>query len=107
MTFATGLAPSVDCNIDKLLRCTIPAIKLATNVTELDILRIFRAYGVTAHQMLFFPSNFVKPAPRKFAGAMQSMIERGFVVKERHHGAYSLTARGYRESLKLPGPGRQ
>jgi hypothetical protein len=74
------------------------------NGTEVDILRLFRAYGVTPHQMLFFPAGFAKAESRKFAGAMVSMIERGLVVKERRHEAYSLTARGYRESLKLTTP---
>jgi hypothetical protein len=31
---------------------------------------------------------------------MQSMIRDGFVVEERHPGAYSLTTRGYGELLK-------
>jgi hypothetical protein len=71
------------------------------NGTELDILKIFRAYEVTAHQMLFFQTAFTAPESRKFTGAMQSMIDRGWVVKERRQGAYSLTPRGYSESLKL------
>ena len=71
------------------------------NGSELDILRIFRTYQVTAHQMLFFQTAFTAAESRNFAGAMQSMIERGWVVKENRQGAYSLTARGYRESLKL------
>lgn len=51
--------------------------------------------------MLFFPADFGKPDSGRFTGAMQSMIERGLVVKERRQEAYSLTSRGYRESLKL------
>jgi hypothetical protein len=90
--------------IDNLPRCTIASINLAMTGTELDILRLFRDYGVTAHQMLFFPAAFSKPESRKFTVAMQSMIERGLVVRERNHEAFSLTARGYREALKLPEP---
>jgi hypothetical protein len=87
--------------IDNLSRCTIALIDLGLNGTELDILRLFRAYGVTAHQMLFFPAGFAKAESRKFTSSINSMIERGLVVKERHHEAYSLTPRGYRESLKV------
>ncbi|HJS09098.1 MAG TPA: hypothetical protein VJ809_15620 [Pirellulales bacterium] len=83
------------------MRCTIAAIDQGLNGAERDILRLFRAYGVTAHQMLFFPGGFAKPESRKFTSSINSMIERGLVVKERHHEAYSLTAHGYRESLKL------
>jgi hypothetical protein len=90
--------------IGNLLRCTIASNDQAMSGTELDIIKLFRAYGVTAHQMLFFPAAFAKQESRKFTGAMQSMIERGLVVKERNHEAYSLTARGYRETLRLSEP---
>jgi len=55
--------------------------------------------------MLFFPTNFAKPQSRRFTGAMQSMIDRGWVIKERRQGAYSLTALGYRRALRLSGAG--
>jgi hypothetical protein len=51
--------------------------------------------------MLFFPAAFAKAESRKFTSSINSMIERGLVVKERNHEAYSLTARGYRATLKL------
>jgi hypothetical protein len=104
MTAGDGPAYAFLKLIGKLLRCTIASINQAMTGTELDIMRLFRAYGVTAHQMLFFPAGFAKPDSRKFSGAMQSMIERGLVVKERNHEAYSLTARGYRETLRLSEP---
>jgi DNA-binding IclR family transcriptional regulator len=88
-------------SLDNLVRCTIASIDLGLNGTERDILRLFRAYGVTAHQMLFFPAAFAKSESRKFTNSIQSMIECGLVVKERRHEAYSLTPRGYRESLKV------
>jgi hypothetical protein len=83
------------------LRCTIVSINATISGAELDILKIFRAYAVKEQQMLFFPTNFTKPQSRTFTAAMQSMIERGWVIKERRQGAYSLTSLGYRESLKL------
>ena len=101
ITACDGLAHSTFRSLDNLVRCNIASIDLALNGTELDILRLFRAYGVTAHQMLFFPAGFSKPESRKFASSIQSMVERGLVVKERNHEAYSLTARGYREALKV------
>jgi DNA-binding IclR family transcriptional regulator len=69
------------------------------NDAELAILRLFRTYAVEAHQMLFVQAGFAKPETAEFNHAMQSMIRRGFVVAERHRGAYSLTMRGYRASL--------
>jgi hypothetical protein len=82
------------------MRCIIVSTNVAISGAELDILRIFRAYAVKEHEMLFFPTNFTKPQSREFTGAMQSMIERGWVIKERRQGAYSLTALGYSESLR-------
>ena len=67
---------------------------------ELGILRMFRTYRAEAHQMLFFRDGFGKSEDTQFHRAMQSMIQHGFVVEERHPGAYSLTTRGYGELLK-------
>ncbi|MEX2139560.1 MAG: hypothetical protein WD894_09885 [Pirellulales bacterium] len=70
------------------------------NEAELGILRVFRKYSVEAHQMLFVHTGFAKPETAEFNHAMQSMIRRGLIVAERHRGAYSLTSRGYRASLR-------
>jgi hypothetical protein len=51
--------------------------------------------------MLCFPTGFAKVEAAAFQRAMQSMIRRGLVVPERHRGAYSLTERGYRASLRV------
>jgi hypothetical protein len=75
-------------------------VELAMNKAEKDILRLFRSYDVEADQMLFFHSGFAGSEPVQFSRAMQSMIQRGFVVQERRRGAYSLTTRGYRASLE-------
>ena len=66
---------------------------------ETDILRFFRSYGVRSNEMLFFNSGLAKSHPPAFKRAMQSMVQRGFVVQERHRDAYKLTSSGYRASL--------
>ena len=67
--------------------------------SETDILRMFRTYGVRPHEMLFLNAGLAKSHPQQFTRAMQSMVERGLVVKERRRDAYSLTTTGYRASL--------
>jgi hypothetical protein len=83
-----------------ILRCLVHQIERAMNEAELNILRMFRVYEVEADQMLFFQSGFGAPETEEFSRTIQSMIGRGFVVRERRRGAYSLTSRGYRESRK-------
>lgn len=61
---------------------------------------MFRAYAIESNQMLCFPAGFAKVEAAAFQRAIQSMIGRGLVVQERHRGAYSLTERGYRASLR-------
>lgn len=63
---------------------------------ETDVLKWFRSYGVRANEMLFINRTGGKgPSPR-FNSAMQSMVERGLVIREdRHRDAYSLSAQGY------------
>jgi hypothetical protein len=67
---------------------------------ENDILRLFRRYQVGEAEMLFFTGGLANPS-RKFKTAMQSLIERGMVIKERRQDAYSLTTTGFRASLKV------
>lgn len=69
------------------------------SAAEANILRFFRSYGVKSNEMLFFNCGMAKSHPPEFKRAMQSMLDRGYVVQERHRNAYSLTARGYRASL--------
>jgi len=71
----------------------------AMSEAEADILRVFRSYGVKSNEMLFFNCGLAKSHPPRFKRAMQSMMDRGLVVQERHRNAYSLTASGYRASL--------
>jgi hypothetical protein len=66
---------------------------------EVEIMRYFRRYDVGAGKVLFFDTGPAKAYPGQFQQAMASLVRQGLVVKERHHGAYSLTARGYRASL--------
>ena len=77
---------------------------MTLNEAERGILQLFRNYGVTANQMLFVRAGFAQPETAEFTRGMQSMIRRGFVVAERRRGAYSLTPRGYRASLKTCNP---
>ena len=67
--------------------------------SEAEILRLFRSYRVRASEMLFFNQGINKTRPVQLTRALESLVERGLVVKERHRDAYSLTTRGYRASL--------
>jgi DNA-binding HxlR family transcriptional regulator len=75
------------------------AMDLGTNASEAEILRLFRSYRVRASEMLFFNQGVSKARPAHLSRALQSLVDRGMVVKERHPDAYSLTDRGYRASL--------
>ncbi len=66
---------------------------------EVAILRQFRVYRARSHEMLFLNSGRAKSNPREFARAVNSLMERKLVVKERPRDAYSLTASGYAASL--------
>jgi DNA-binding IclR family transcriptional regulator len=72
-----------------------------TTASEAEILRLFRSYRVRASEMLFFNQGVSKARPAHLSRALQSLIERGLVIKERHPDAYSLTPRGYRASLAV------
>lgn len=69
------------------------------SASEISILREFRRYQLRASEMLFFNNGQAKTQSRQFTHAMLSLIEKGFVVKERHKNAYSLTSNGYLASL--------
>ena len=66
---------------------------------EVAIMRHFRIYDVGVGKLLCFATGPAKAHPSRFNHAMASLVRQGLVVKERHRGAYSLTARGYRASL--------
>ncbi len=68
---------------------------------EIKILRQFLTFRMKAEQMLFFPSGYTKPNPQSFARAVQSLIERRFLVQERRKDSYSLTADGYAAASAL------
>ncbi len=70
-----------------------------TNETEVEILRVFRSYQMRPSEMLFLTQCVVKTKPVHFNRAVQSLIDRGMVIQERHRDAYSLTPTGYRASL--------
>ncbi len=71
------------------------------SATEAVILTFFRRYQIGPHQMLFFNSGDCKLGPSSFRTAMQSLVSRGLVVKERPPQAYSLTRNGYDLSLSV------
>ena len=70
---------------------------------EVEIMRHFRRYDVGVGKVLFFATGWAKANPNQFSHAMASLVRRGMVVKERHHGAYSLTDLGYQASLSACG----
>jgi len=69
--------------------------------TETAILTFFRRYQIGPHEMLFFNANDCKLGPGSFRTAMQSLVSRGLVIKERPAKAYSLTRDGYDLSLSV------
>jgi len=69
------------------------------NPAEVKILRQFRSYGLRTNEMLFFNRSLAKPHLPDFTRAIQTLIDRGLLVKERHQDAYSLTTLGYQASM--------
>lgn len=69
------------------------------NPAEVKILRQFRSYGLRTNEMLFFNRSLAKPHLPEFTRAIQTLVERGLIVKERRQDAYSLTTLGYQVSI--------
>jgi hypothetical protein len=72
--------------------------------SEAAILTFFRRYEIGPAEMLFFNPGDCKLGIAPFYSAMESLVRRGLVVKERHKLAYSLTRNGYTLSLTVPLP---
>ena len=58
---------------------------------ERRILGVFRQFLVTPGQMLCFS----RPNVKRHRAAFQQLIDKGFLVKERFAGGYSLTRAGF------------
>ena len=71
--------------------------------SECSIMVFFHRYEIGPHQMLFFNPGDCKLAESRFREAMQSLMIRGLVIKERPKHAYSLTRPGYDLSLSVQG----
>jgi len=71
------------------------------NPAEIDILRQFRRYLVSANSMLFFNSSRAKPHSAQFKRAILSLIEQGLITRSRWENAFSLTPAGYSLSLAV------
>jgi hypothetical protein len=67
----------------------------AMDTVECEILAYFRRYRIQPVEMLFFNSHDCKLPEMPFHAAMELLIRRGMVVKERPAAAYSLTQAGY------------
>jgi hypothetical protein len=74
------------------------------NADECVILALFRQYKIGPEEMLFFNTGTCKLGGTPFRNAMQSLMTRGMVIKERPKEAYSLTRQGYHMSLNMPEP---
>lgn len=78
-----------------------PAVAAFTDA-ETDVLKWFRSYGVRANEMLFVNRTGGKGPTPRFNAAMQSMVDRGLVVRDnRHRDAYSLSPRGYQAARTI------
>lgn len=64
---------------------------------EQTIMQYFRRYRIDTGEMLFFNTAPTSTSAH-FRGAMDSLIRRGLVVKERPKHAYSLTEQGFAAS---------
>jgi hypothetical protein len=81
-------------------RCILDRIA-SQNEAEAEVLRLFRSYRVGVSEMLFFNHGAGKARPQRFTRAIEALIERGMVIRERHRDAYSLTQTGYNASLSV------
>ncbi len=68
---------------------------------EAAIFAFFRRYQIGPCEMLFFNPCDCKLPEKHFDTAMQSLLRRGLVTKERPKAAYSLTQEGYDKSRLL------
>ena len=68
---------------------------MASDQTAFDV---FRSYRVSSGQMLCFHG----PQLEKYGESLRSLTTRGWVVKERFDGAYSLTEAGFRAMQESP-----
>jgi hypothetical protein len=59
--------------------------------SERSVLCVFRQYLITPGQMLCFDG----PEFKKHKTALRILTEKGFLVKERFDGGYSLTHAGF------------
>ena len=68
---------------------------------ECAVLVFFRQYLIQPDEMLCFNAGDLKLPPDRFQATMHSLMQRGFVIKERPQQAYSLTKQGYWASLSI------
>lgn len=59
--------------------------------SEQFVLTVFRQFLVTPGQMLCFDG----PNFKKYKAALQQLTEKGFLIKEKFDGGYSLTQAGF------------
>jgi len=62
---------------------------------ERSVMQNFRKFLITPGQLLCFNG----PQLSKFKGAFQRLTDKGFLVKEKFKGSYSLTEAGF-EAMK-------
>lgn len=73
------------------------------NLAERTVLEFFRRFDASPREMLFFNPGCCPLSAESFQAAMDSLIVRRLVVKERPRNAYSLTRAGYERSLTVTG----
>ncbi len=61
------------------------------STSEENVLKTFRQYLMTPNKMLCFYGQDLEQK----ANALESLIEKQFLVRESFNGAYSLTRAGY------------
>ena len=69
---------------------------------ECSILNFFRRFEMGPAQMLFVTPGDCKVSATPFRNAVESLVDRGLIVREnRHKQAFSLTRNGYAVSRLL------
>ncbi len=64
---------------------------------EAAVLKVFRKYLMRPHQMLFLDVNFDVRANT----AVAQLINRGWIIRERHEHAFHLSSAGYKAMRTL------
>ncbi|HEX3870060.1 MAG TPA: hypothetical protein VHV77_06470 [Pirellulales bacterium] len=64
---------------------------------EAAVLKIFHVYRMRPYKMLFLDANL----DARFAKAVGHLLDRGWIIRERHKHAFHLSSAGYKAMRSL------